>query len=65
MEPRYVESFLEAILRGRETILAPGVLGFNAALEILRVLDKATQQIGKMACYCVGESVDVILASSE
>jgi hypothetical protein len=52
-------------LQGREPILAPGVLSFNAAFEILKVLDKAKQQMGKMTRYYIGESVNEILARFE
>jgi hypothetical protein len=59
LEPRHVESFLEAVLQRGNSILAPGVLGFDAALEIL---DKDERLIERMPQYCVGEPIGKILS---
>lgn len=59
---RHVEIFLEEIVSGgKHPLLAPGVLSFDAALEILKILDKTKQQIGKMPVYQYNDSIDKIL----
>ena len=62
LNSKYVESFLEGVLLGKERpLLVPGILSFDAALEILTILDEAKQQIGKMPEYRCNESVSEIL----
>jgi len=57
-----VETYLEKLLPGKKQPLSlPGVLSFDAALEILKILDKAKQQIGKMPVYQYNDSIDEIL----
>lgn len=59
---RHVESFLDDILSGKKHPLsAPGVLGVDAALEILNILDEAKKRITKTPEYQCSESTDEIL----
>ena len=65
-EPRHVESFLEGVLQGKDpSLMLPGVISFDAALGILKILGKAKQQskqqIGKMPVYQCNDSIDKIL----
>jgi len=58
----HVETFLEMLLSGKRGPLSiPGVLSFDAALEILNTLDEAKRRIGKMPVYQPHDSVDQIL----
>jgi len=63
LNSKHVESFLESVLPGKEHPLsAPGVISFDAALEILKILDKAKTQIGnKLPKYQCKDSIDKIL----
>jgi len=62
LNSKHVESFLEEVLQGKEPLLMlPGTLSFDAALGILKILDKAKQQIGKMPLYQYNDSIDKIL----
>ena len=57
-----VESFLEEVLQGKEHPLsAPGVLTFDAALKILKMLDEAKNHIDRMPEYRCNESISEIL----
>ena len=60
-----MEAFLEAtLLRGETTSAVPGVLSYEAALEILRVLSEAKEYNGTpLKRYLVGDSVPEILES--
>jgi len=62
----HVQSFLEKVLQGKEhPLLVPGILSFDAALGVLKILGKAKQQskqqIGKMPVYQYNDSIDKIL----
>jgi len=62
LNPRHVESFLEEIIdKDKQPISVPGVLDFDAGIEILAILDKAKMRIEKIVDYQVGESTDSIL----
>jgi len=64
LEENQVESFLEFVVGKRMPPLsAPGVLSFDKALEILRVLGESKRQIGRMPLYRCGASVQDILRS--
>lgn len=62
-KPIHVENFLEELLSGTKHPLSlPGVLSFDAALEILSILDRAKRRIGnKMPEYQCNDSIDKIL----
>ena len=58
----HVGTYLEKLLPEKKQPLSlPGVLSFDAAFEILKILDKAKQQIGKMPVYQYNDSIDKIL----
>jgi len=61
LRPRHMESFIEALLRGEEPLSAPGVLTFNAALEVLRKLNEAKMLTCNMVEYQAGENLTEIL----
>lgn len=61
LNPRHVESFLEEILQGREPLSAPGVLSFDAAFEILFILDQAKKRVRKVCEYPAMEVPSEIL----
>lgn len=63
LNPNHVESFLEEILQGKDPLSSPGMLSFDAAFEILTILDEAKMRIGKMPEYQVGGSIIEILKS--
>jgi len=57
-----VESFLEEVLQGKKLpLLLPGVLSFNVALGILKILDEAKKQISKVPEYQCSNSIGKIL----
>ena len=59
---KHVEGFLEGLLLGKKPPLSvPGVLSFEAALEILKILDEAKRRIDKMPEYRCHESISEIL----
>ena len=62
LNEKHVESFLKGILQGKEHPLSvPGVLTFDIALEILKILGEAKRQIGKIPDYPCQESISQIL----
>ena len=61
LSPRHVESFIEALLQGEEPLSAPGVLSFDAAFEILKVLNEAKILAGNIIKYQAGETITGIL----
>lgn len=61
LNPKHVESFLEDILQGREPLSAPGVLSFDAAFEILFILDQVKKRIRKVSEYQAMEVTSEIL----
>jgi len=64
LNPNHVESFLEFILHNRMPLLsAPGVLTFDTALEILRILEESKKRIRKMPLYHCKTSLEDILRS--
>ena len=57
-----VESFLKEVLQGKKHPLSiPGILSFDAAFEILTILDEAKKQISKVPEYQCGNSIGKIL----
>lgn len=64
LNPNHVESFLEFILHNRMPLLSvPGVLNFDTALEILRILEESKKRICKMPLYHCKTSLEDILRS--
>lgn len=64
LNPNHVESFLEFILHNRTPLLsAPGVLTFDTALEILRILEESKKRICEMPLYHCKTSLEDILRS--
>lgn len=61
LNPRHVESYIEALVRGEEPLSAPGVLSFDAAFEILKVLNEAKILTGNIIKYQAGETITGIL----
>jgi predicted dehydrogenase len=62
LNEKHVESFLKGILQGKEHPLSvPGVLTFDIALEILKIMGEAKRQIGKIPDYTCQESISHIL----
>ncbi len=62
LNSRHVESFLEEIIgKEEQPISIPGVLDFDAAIEMLVILDEAKMRIEKILDYQAGESIDSIL----
>jgi len=62
LDSNHVESFLDGVLQGREPpLLVPGVLSFDAALEVLMILDRAKKQIDRLPEYQCNESISEIL----
>lgn len=58
----YVETYLGKLLPGKKQPLSlPGVLSFDAAFEILTILDEAKRQVDKMPEYQCNESIGEIL----
>lgn len=55
--PNHVESFLEEALQGASPNSTPGVLEFEAALEILMISDEAKMRAGESSSYNAGESI--------
>ena len=62
LDSKHVETFLEGVLQGKQhSLLLPGVLSFDAALETLTILDEAKKQIDEIPEYQCHESVSDIL----
>lgn len=62
LNPRHVESFLEQIIEEeKQPISIPGIVDFDAGIEILAILDEAKMQIKKIINYQAGEPIDNIL----
>lgn len=62
LNSKHVGSFLEEVLPGKKhPLLVPGVLSFDAALEILTILDEARKQVDRMPEYRCNESISQIL----
>jgi predicted dehydrogenase len=61
LESRHVESFLEAILQGEKPLSAPGVLSFDTAFAILKLLGEAKNEAKVMPRrYDIGTSAEGI-----
>jgi predicted dehydrogenase len=54
LESEHVESFLEAVLKGDTPDSAPGVLSFDAAFEILKLLSHSRDKINMRPDYDIG-----------
>lgn len=66
LEKRHIERFLEKVLANIEQpFLAPGVLSFDAAFEILKVLEKARKNIDNIVEYPCKESLERIIERIE
>lgn len=62
LESKHVESFLDSVLsQETQPFLAPGVINFDTALEILRILDEAKMRIENIPRYRAGQSISSIL----
>ena len=63
LNAKHVKRFLEELLSGdKHPLSVPGVISFDAALEILKILDKAKRKIGsKLPEYQCNDSIDNIL----
>jgi predicted dehydrogenase len=61
LESNHVESFVEAVLKERGPLSAPGVLSFDSALAILELLCQAKSKVGKIPRYDIGTSAAEIL----
>jgi predicted dehydrogenase len=61
LEPRHVESFLEAILQGGKPLSVPGALSFETAFAILKLLGEAKNKAKVMPRrYDIGTSAEGI-----
>ena len=59
---KHVETFLEMLLSGKgQPLSLPGVVSFDVALEILKLLEAAKSQVTAMPEYPCGESLEKIL----
>lgn len=64
LNQHHVESFLEFVLGNDVPLLsAPGVLSFDAALDILRIMEESRKRICKMPLYHCKTSLEGILRS--
>lgn len=61
LNPRHVESFLEKVFQEGNVSSVPGILSFEAAFEILMILDEAKMRVGKMFKYEPMAPIDEIL----